>query len=101
MRPIKPLDLGLTFAKIPVKTFGNWSRLILRSVFLADGWPTNRVTALSIDAFSDLTDTPMPLERYWGNRLMELLYELNAPETHAGASTRARLSALTDIPQGV
>ena len=45
------LDLGLIYARIPKKTCTRWSRLILRSIFLADGWPPNRTTALSVEAF--------------------------------------------------
>lgn len=93
------LDLGLTFACIPDNFLTSWSRKILGVIFAADGWPENRVTKLSIDAFSDLVDTPLLLERYWGNKLSALLYDLNAPLTLSGQSTRSRLSALTGADQ--
>lgn len=92
------LDLGLTFATIPPNFLNSWSRRILRAVFAADGWPEDRITSLSLDAFSDLVDTPLLLERYWGNKLSALLYDLNS-FTFSGQSTRARLSALTGSDQ--
>lgn len=93
------LDLGLTFATIPDFFLKSWSRSILRTIFVADGWPGDRVRSLSLEAFSDLVDTPLLQERYWGNKLLSLAYDLNAWTTTAGLTTRVRLGTLTGVNQ--
>jgi hypothetical protein len=89
------LDLGLTFANIPQRKCNQWSRRIIRSILSADRHPTELVTKLSVSAFSNLTNTPLILERKYANQLRELVYCLNSHESHAGQSTWARIYNLT------
>jgi ribonuclease HI len=93
------LDLGLTFAQIDEKTRNSWSRRILKYIFRCDNRPMNLITKLSCEAFSDLTDCPLISERYWNNKLKELMYNLNTRWTGAGETTYARLQSLTGQDQ--
>ena len=89
------LDLGLTFADIPVKTCNRWTRRVLRTILSADFHPTELSSKLSANAFSDLTNCPFFLDRKYSNQLKELIYNLNSPASHAGLSTSARIYNLT------
>ena len=64
-----------------------------------EGYFDGRSVAKGPEAFTDLVDTPLLQERYWGNHLSSLLYDLNSRDTIAGQSTRACLSMLTGIDQ--
>jgi hypothetical protein len=93
------LDLGLTFATIDQKTLAAWSRKILRYIFRCDHRPTNLLTSMSIEGFSELTNCALISERYWNNHLKEFVYNLNSPTTLAGQSTYARLHSLLNKDQ--
>ena len=93
------LDLGLTFACISKKIRNIWSRRIIRTILACDYLPSILATSLSVEAFSDLVDSPLIGERYWGNRLKDLIYNLNAKWTYAGLSTHSRLGSLTNKEQ--
>jgi len=89
------LDLGLSFANIPLPKCNRWSRQILRYVLSADHHPRNLIPSISLAAFADLVGCPSIYERLQGNQLKELLYNLNS-DSYAGLSTRSRLEQLTD-----
>ena len=92
------LDLGLTFADIESKVLKGWSRRIIKYIFKCDHRPTNLLTSLSIEAFSELTNCTLICERYWSNKLKEFVYNLNSPSLPVGKSTYARLHSLLGKP---
>eukprot|EP00456_Euglypha_rotunda_P026809 TRINITY_DN2152_c0_g1_i8.p1 TRINITY_DN2152_c0_g1~~TRINITY_DN2152_c0_g1_i8.p1 ORF type:complete len:621 (-),score=-34.86 TRINITY_DN2152_c0_g1_i8:152-1831(-) len=98
MQLLPRLDLGLTFARIEQRTCKKWVRQVLRYLLAADHQPGNLAYSISAEAFFDLVGTPSLLERYWGNQLKELVYNLNS-DSLAGRSTRARLEQLVGMPQ--
>jgi len=88
------LDIGLTFANIPEKTLTKWSRKIIKTLFKLDNHLTEITGSLSLTTFTEIVNCQLLNDRYWNNKIKEIIYNLNS-KNYDYISTINRLSALT------
>jgi len=91
------LDIGLTFANIPDKILNKWSRKIITTLFRLDNH-YDGIGTLSLNAFAETVNCQLISERYWNNKIKEILYNLNS-NNYDYISTINRLSDITNENQ--
>jgi len=92
------LDLGLTHVTIDKGILSNWSKIIIKSLFNLDDISTTLSHGISEFVFTEITGATLITERYWNNKIKELIYNLNST-TYDNITTINRLTMITDIDQ--
>jgi len=95
---ITKLDIGLTHATITEKQLKKWNRKIIKTLFEMDGWSYGLTHNLSEVAFTEITKCNLLVDRYWGNHLKELYYNINSNNIDY-VSCLNRLSHVTKLDQ--
>jgi len=94
------IDIALTFAIIPNKMRNKWSRKVLHALLQCDHYPSNLISSVSESAFTATTNCILINERYWNNKMKELVYNLNSNNLDY-ISTINRLNLLTNSDQKI